>query len=62
VRGIARERRKLQKGAFAGRTACTWFDNKGANLVVVGLRFAAYVTGSLTRQELYSLAEGLRQR
>lgn len=59
---IAQQSRRLTAGAFAGRTAHTWFDRNGANLVVVGRRYAAFIAGTLPRQQLYSLAEALRQR
>lgn len=62
LRGIAQQTRRLAAGAFAGRTAHTWFDNNGANLVVVGRRHVAFISGTLTRQQLYEVAEGLRQR
>ncbi len=60
--GIAQQSRRLTAGAFAGRTAHTWFYGNGANLVVVGRRHVAFISGTLTRQQLYEVAEGLRQR
>jgi len=50
----------LARGPFAGETAQTWLDGCGANLIVVGDRYTAFITGALTRAELYPLAEGLR--
>lgn len=60
--GLAPASRVLSRGAFAGRKARTWFDNFGATLVVAGEQHVAYITGTLSREELYSVAEGLRQR
>jgi hypothetical protein len=54
------QRRVLARGPFAGETAQTWLDGCGANLIVVGDRYTAFITGALTRAELYPLAEGLR--
>lgn len=54
------QRRVLARGPFAGETAHTWLDDRGANLIVVGERYTAFITGALTRAELYELAEGLR--
>lgn len=59
---VAAEKRMLLRGSFAGCTAQTWLNSFGANLIVVGDRYVAYLTGSLTRPQLYALAEGLRQR
>ena len=51
----------LRTGAFAGRTAETWFDINGANVLVVGRTYVAYISGSLTRPELYDVAGSLQQ-
>jgi outer membrane lipoprotein-sorting protein len=51
----------LRTSAFAGRRAQTWFSVSGANLVVVGEAYLAYISGSLTRHELYDVAGSLRQ-
>jgi hypothetical protein len=50
----------LQYGALAGSTAYTWYTLAGPTLLVGNRRAVVYVTGSLTRQELISFAEGLR--
>jgi hypothetical protein len=50
----------LQYGAFAGRTAFTWYERSGPTLFVGDARHIVYVTGALTRQELITLAEGLK--
>ncbi len=49
----------LQYGAFAGRTASTWYEKSGPTLLVSDARDVVYVTGALTRQELITFAEGL---
>ena len=49
----------LQYGAFAGRTASTWYERSGPTLLVSDARDVVYVTGALTRQELIAFAEGL---
>jgi len=51
----------LRTGAFAGRRAQTWFALSGANLLVVGRTYVAYISGSLTRRQLYDVASSLRQ-
>jgi hypothetical protein len=51
----------LRAGSFAGLTAQTWFDINGANLVVVGKAYVVYISGSLTRRELYEVANSLQQ-
>ena len=51
----------LRTGAFAGRRAQTWFALYGANLLVVGKTYVAYISGSLTRRELYDVASSLKQ-
>ena len=51
----------LQYGAFAGSTACTWYEKSGPSLLVCDRRAAVYATGALTRQELITLAEGLER-
>jgi len=50
----------LQYGAFAGATAYTWYERSGPTLFVSDARSVVYVTGALTRQELITLAEGLK--
>jgi len=60
--GYAGESETLTRGPFAGGSATTWFDRNGANLIVVGERYVAFITGTLTRQQLYRVAEALRQR
>ena len=50
----------LQYGAFAGRTASTWYEKSGPTLLVSDARDVVYVTGALTRQELIAFAEGLK--
>ena len=50
----------LQYGAFTGATASTWYQESGPSLFVAGKRRAVFVTGTLTRQELISYAEGLK--
>jgi hypothetical protein len=52
---------RLDGGSFAGYTAHTWFAVDGANLLVVGKSYVAYLSGSLTRQELYEVASSLQQ-
>lgn len=54
------EQTPLQYGAFAGRTASTWYASSGPALLVGDERRVVFVTGTLTRQELLSLAEGLK--
>ena len=51
----------LQYGAFAGSTACTWYEKSGPSLLVGDGRAVVYATGALTRQELITLAEGLER-
>jgi len=51
----------LRKGAFAGFKAQTWFSLYGANLLVVGKTYVAYISGGLTRREIYDVAGSLRQ-
>ena len=50
----------LQYGAFAGRTASTWFEASGPTLFVSDQRHVIFITGALTRQELVAFAEGLK--
>jgi hypothetical protein len=50
----------LQYGAMTGATAYTWFAESGPTLFVAGKGHLVYATGSMTRQELLSFAEGLR--
>jgi hypothetical protein len=50
----------LQYGALTGATAYSWYDATGPTLFVSDPRHVVYVTGALTRQELISLAEGLK--
>ena len=54
------EQTPLQYGAFAGRTASTWYASSGPALLVGDERRVVFVTGALTRQELLSLAEGFK--
>lgn len=58
--GLSFEQTKLQYGAFAGRTASTWYTDTGPSLLVGDGSRVVSVTGALTRQELLSLAEGFR--
>ena len=50
----------LQYGWFTGSTAYTWYEKSGPTLFVSDGRRTVYVTGALTRQELITLAEGLK--
>jgi ribosomal protein S13 len=52
---------RLHSGVFARRAALTWFDYNGANLIVAGRTYVAYISGSLTRQDLHKVAGSLRQ-
>ncbi len=58
---LAVQVQSLTRGPFAARSAHTWFDDNGANLIVVGDRYVAFISGALTRQQLYATAEALRQ-
>jgi hypothetical protein len=51
----------LATGAFAGRTARTWFDEGGLGLYVQKRSFAVLVTGDLTRSDALALAGSLQQ-
>ena len=51
----------LTTGAFAGRTARTWFDDGGVGLYVQKGSFAVLVTGDLTRSDALALAGSLHQ-
>lgn len=62
LRSVDLQRRRLVGGPFAGRSARTWFDDNGANLLVFDHSFAALITGALTRSQSYSLAEALVER
>ena len=50
----------LQYGAFAGNTAYTWYERSGPTLLAGDEHAVVYATGALTRQELITLAEGLK--
>jgi len=50
----------LQYGALSGATASTWYEKSGPTLLVSDERHVVYATGALTRQELVTLAEGLK--
>jgi hypothetical protein len=50
----------LQYGWFTGATAYTWYEKSGPTLFVSSGRRTVYVTGALSRQELITLAEGLK--
>jgi hypothetical protein len=54
------ESEELQYGWFTGATAYTWYEKSGPALFVSGGRRTVYVTGALSRQELITLAEGLK--
>lgn len=56
--GLSFAQTPVQYGAFAGRTAATWYAATGPVLLLGDGRRTVYVTGALTRQELLSLAEG----
>ena len=58
--GLSFQQTQLQYGTFAGRQASTWYAPSGPTLLVGDGRRAVYVTGTLTRQELLSLAEGFK--
>ena len=60
VRGLSPRRDVLQYGAFAGATAHTWYAEDGPTLFVANDDYAVVARGGLTRQELITLAEGLR--
>lgn len=51
---------QLQYGWFAGATAYSWYETTGPALLVTGHDRTMYVTGSLTRNELISVAEGMK--
>lgn len=61
-RGDLPAERPLAGGAFAGRRAHTWLNGCGANLMVYDDRYAVFITGALTRAQLYQVAEGLVQK
>jgi hypothetical protein len=50
----------LQYGAFTGSRAYTWYSPTGPALFVADKTFAVTVRGGITRQDLLSLAEGLK--
>ena len=50
---------RVASGTFAGCLAQTWFDFNGANLIVMGSKYVVFLSGSLTRAELYSVADSL---
>lgn len=58
--GLSVQRTTLQYGEFAGRVASTWYQRSGPSLFVSDERYAVFMTGALTRQELLSCAEGLK--
>jgi len=50
----------LQYGAFTGSRAYTWYSPTGPALFVANKAFAVTVRGGITRDDLVSLAEGLK--
>lgn len=50
----------LQYGAFTGSRAYTWYSPSGPALFVADKAFAVTVRGGITRDDLLSLAEGLK--
>lgn len=57
---LSHESGAVQYGALAGATAHTWLAAGGPMLFVSNGEWAVRASGSLTRQELLSLAEGLK--
>jgi len=53
---------RLSTGPFAGYPTQTWFDYNGANLIVTGSKYVAFVSGCLTRAQLYAIAASLQRR